>query len=570
MRFPDSHRFSVCRSTQLRLLIGLVIASFAASSGWGDAPEDGIPAQSIPAQGNPAQATPLTDRQESVAQRYQRLEVLLLRLADMETAENPDRAALLRRAAKMSRDKFVLDKLQQAGKAISSGQYKNAIDSQTLASAELDSILKLLQSEDRSKRIRDEKERYKKLIADLKRNLNNQRSARARAENGADLKEVQSQQESITKKSDEIRDRLNEEGEGEKEKLESKEPNSPDKEQEPSDKDSKPRDSKPSDSKPSDSKPSDSKPSDSKPSDSKPSDAKPSDSKPSDSGSEESSQPKPPQSPEQDVEQKLSEAIEKMKQAEEELKQSRREEATAKQNEAEERLRSAIDRLEKILRQLREEEMKRELARLESRVRKLAAMQTTVLEDTRALAVVPKAQRDRAVDLKAGKIAFEEKKITQEVDRALLVLREEGSSVAFPEIMSQIRGDTVRVGEMLAASQIDGLCQGLQEDILAALEEMIAALAKAQKDLEKKQQQAQEGQPPPSGEQEQPLVENLAELKLIRTMETRIQKTTNRYSEQLKLGDSKAEEIEPLLKDLSDRQLRLYRITRDLVMKRNQ
>ncbi len=91
-----------------------------------------------------------------------------------------------------------------------------------------------------------------------------------------------------------------------------------------------------------------------------------------------------------------------------------------------------------------------------------------------------------------------------------------------------------------------------------------------QRDLEKQKQEQGEGQPGQSGQGEQPLVEALAELKLIRTMETRIKSTTNRYSSLLESGESSGEEVLPLLQDLSERQSRLYRITRDLVLKRNQ
>ena len=258
-----------------------------------------------------------------------------------------------------------------------------------------------------------------------------------------------------------------------------------------------------------------------------------------------------------------------MRDAEKELENSKRDRATENQREAEENLRAAIDRLEKILRQLREEEMQRELARLEARFRKIAAMQSQVLDDTTTLSATPKSQRNRQTDLKSGALAFEEKKITMEADRAMLLLREEGSSVAFPEVVSQIRDDTVRVADRLGQSKIDAVTQGIQQDILAALEEMIEALQKAQRDLEKQRRQQQQ---PPSrgGPQEQPLVQALAELKLIRTMENRVKSTTERYAGLLESGESTNDEILPLLQDLSERQNRLYRITRDLVLKRNQ
>ncbi|QDT06453.1 hypothetical protein K227x_48630 [Rubripirellula lacrimiformis] len=552
-----------------------------------------------------ADESPLSQRQSTVAQRYQRLEELLLRLAEVETAENPERAALLRRAARQSRDKFVLERLRNASKSLESQEFQKAVDEQSAATEELASLLKLLLSEDRSKRIRDEKERVQKLVKELKRNLNNQRSTRARTENGADIQAVEKEQKSVTEKSEELKRQMEEDSEDpietpapsdsepkDSEPNESKPSDSKPSDSEPSDSkpsdskpsdskpsDSKPSDSKPSDSKPSDSKPSDSKPSDSKPSDSKPSDSKPSDSKPSDSKPSESkpsdeASPEPPperpQSPEQEAQKQLDQAIEKMKQAEKDLEEAKREEATEKQRQAEENLRAAIDQLEQILRQLREEELQRELAKLESRLRKMAAMQTQVLENTQTLAATPKSQRNRQTDLKAGDLAFEEKKITMEADRAMLLLREEGSSVAFPEVVLQIRGDTARVADFLAETKIDLVCQGIQEDILAALGEMIEALQKAQRDLEKKKQQQGQGKPGQSGQGEQPLVEALAELKLIRTMQSRIKSTTDRYSGLLESGESSGDEVLPLLQNLSERQSRLYRITRDLVLKRNQ
>ncbi|WP_372718797.1 hypothetical protein [Novipirellula sp.] len=581
-----------------------------------------------------AQEANLPERQTGVASRYERLEELLLRLAEMEAAENPERAALLRRAARQSRDQFVLSQLRDATEALQNQRFQEAVDKQKGAADGLQGLLQLLMSEDRSKRIRDEKQRVANLIKDLKRVERAERSTRARNENGADLKEVQAEQEAITKRSEALQAELSEkdaeESSAEEKGDEKADNGSDDKQEKASDKQEKgdekpakpgeesdaPKDSKdpesgdaksddaqsekgdgmapqdPSDQKPGDQKPgesgdpSENKPSDSespKPSDAKPSDAKPSDSKPSgdpsqsppsgDSPPESSDSPQDqapsPQSPQQQAEQQLQKAIEKMKEAEKELEQNKRADATEKQREAEDNLREAIDRLERILRQLREEEMQRELAKLESRLRRMAAMQSKVLDDTIALAATPKSQRNRQTDLKAGDLAFEEKKITLEADRAMLLLREEGSSVAFPEVVSQIRLDTTHVAERLGETKIDAVTQGIQQDILAALEEMIAATQKAQRDLEKKKQQ-QQGQPQQGGKQEQPLVEALAELKLIRTMETRIKTTTSRYSGLLESKESTAEETLPLLQDLSERQNRLYQITRDLVLKRNQ
>ena len=217
-----------------------------------------------------AQESDLAKRQSGVAKRYQHLEELLIRLADVEATENPERAALLRRAARQSRDQFVLDKIQSASESLASRQFQSAVENQAAANEGLQAILKLLLSEDRSKRIRDEKERVARLVKDLKRIERAQRSTRARAENGAELKEVQEEQKSIADRGEELNEKLSDQNEdlADPQKDPSDKAGSADQQKDPSDQ------SKPSESKPSESKPSESKPSESKPSDAKPSDAK--------------------------------------------------------------------------------------------------------------------------------------------------------------------------------------------------------------------------------------------------------------------------------------------------------
>jgi hypothetical protein len=184
--------------------------------------------------------------------------------------------------------------------------------------------------------------------------------------------------------------------------------------------------------------------------------------------------------------------------------------------------------------------------------------------------LTPVDDRDRQIDIRSGNLAFEQKKIVLEADRAILLLREEGSSVAFPEVVQQMRGDMIRVADRLAQTKIDEVTQGIQEDILAALEEMIGALQQAQRDLEKQQQQQQQAQQSGGQSGEQPLVEPLAELKLIRTMQTRIKSTTERYGAMVPEQNGNVDEdLLGLLQNLSVRQSDLYRITRDLLLKRN-
>ncbi|MCO8125349.1 hypothetical protein NHH03_26660 [Stieleria sp. TO1_6] len=453
-------------------------------------------------------------------------------------------------------------------------------------------ILKLLTSEDRANRIRDEKKRVAEMIKDLKRIERAQRSTRARTENGSEMGQLKDEQQSIGDRGEKLKEQLaedNREEFGEAKDSEAKDGEAKDgeakdgeakdgeakdgeaKDGEAKDGEAKDGEAKDGEAKDGEAKDGEAKDGEAKDGEAKDGEAKDGEAKDGEAkdGEGQQSQSGPPPTPQQQAEKQLQKAVERMQQAEKELENSKRDEAVEQQLAAEENLRQAIDELEQILRQLREEEMQRELARLESRLKKMAAMQSKMIDDTVELAATPQTQRNRQTDLKAGDLSFEQKKITVEADRAMLLLREEGSSVAFPEVVAQIRDDSDRIAQRLGKTQIDAVTQGIQQDVLAAIEEMIQALQQAQADLEKQKQQGKSGQQQAGEPQEQPLVGAISELKLIRTMETRIKSTTQRYSGLLQSDDTSAQDLLPLLKNLSDRQARLYKITRDLVMQRN-
>ena len=123
---------------------------------------------------------------------------------------------------------------------------------------------------------------------------------------------------------------------------------------------------------------------------------------------------------------------------------------------------------------------------LAARFRKMLEMQTAVYDGTVRLDQVPEAQRTHDHEIESARLSREESQIVHEVEKALSLLHEEGSSVAFPEAVEQMRDDMRQVAERLAAVKIDKLTQGIEQDIIAALEETIAALEKSIKDLEKK------------------------------------------------------------------------------------
>jgi hypothetical protein len=250
------------------------------------------------------------------------------------------------------------------------------------------------------------------------------------------------------------------------------------------------------------------------------------------------------------------------------LAESERKGAADDQIEAIKDLERAKAELERILRQLREEEMERTLTQLAARFRKMLEMQTAVYEGTVRVDRVPEADRDHDDEIEAARLGRDQTKIVHEADKALLLLHEDGSSAAFPEAIEQMRDDMRQVAERLAAVKVGTVTQDLEKDIMAALEETIAAIEKAAKDLEKKR--TPPGQQPAAGQpSEPPLVDKLAELKMIRSLQMRINLRTQRYGKMIEGEQAETPDLIAALKELAVKQQRVYQATADLEQGRN-
>jgi hypothetical protein len=257
-----------------------------------------------------------------------------------------------------------------------------------------------------------------------------------------------------------------------------------------------------------------------------------------------------------------------MKEAQQKLEEANRSEAKDKQAEALKELEQAKAELEEILRQLREEEVSRTLAMLEGRFRKMLDEQVAIYEGTKRLDSVPQAERDRDDEIEAGRLSRKEAQIAVEADKALAVLHEEGSATAFPEAVGEMREDMQTIVDRLAQAKVGEMTQGAEQDVIAALEEMIASLEKAQKEMDAKSKSGE----PPQGEMddELPLVDTLSELKMIRALQMRVNVRTQRYAAMTESEQTDKPELLKALKQLADREQRIHKVTRDIVVGRNQ
>jgi hypothetical protein len=560
---------------------------------------------------NAAGADQLSIDQARLADRFKRLEEVVGRLAELSASTDPRRAKLLRDAIAQSREQDINVRFESVVKLLQDERLSAAATNQTNLQKELDGLLTLLLKADREKELNSERERIKQYLKEVTRLIREQKSVRARTQGDDDLKSLGSDQQRLAvdtaklggnierteidkkdggSKSDAPSD--SKQGKDENEKPEDKKPddkksddqNSDDKKPNENSKQNDAESGKPSDSgKPSEgapsnekSQPNDGKPSEGqsgKPSNSKPSPAPPSEGQPGSPSSGDSSEEENGQQPQQDAPadratDRLKKAQQQMQEAEKKLKEAQRKGATDRQQQAIKELEQARAELERVLRQLREEELERTLTQLAARFRKMLEMQTAIYDGTVRVDQVPEKERTHDHEIESARLSREELQIVHEVDKALSLLHEEGSSVAFSEAVDQMRDDMQQVAERLAAVKVDKLTQGIEQDIIAALEETITALDKSIKDLDKKR--TPPGQMPAAGQPgEMPLVDKLAELKMIRSLQMRINTRTRRYGEMIKGEQAETPDLLKSLRGLADRQQRVYKATADLQQKRN-
>jgi hypothetical protein len=514
--------------------------------------------QSIVTAQEPDAGGNLSVEQAQLADRYERLEMVAARLAELSAATDPRRAQRLRDAIARSREQDVGVRFEAIVDLLENERLAAASRNQQDLQGELASLLEFLLKDSRDSQIESEQRRIRKYLREVGRLIRWQKGIRARTEGGDEQDSLERDQSEAAKETAELGGQIDEtENEGnEKEAGESAEAGQSD--GEPSDGEQQPSEGKPSDGKPSDGEPSDGKPSDGQ-------GGEPSDGQPSDGSAQPDQQQQ--QQPTERAASKLREAAERMEQARKKLEESERDGAVEEQKQALAELEQARAELEEVLRQLREEEKERTLTLLAARFRKMLDVQMTVYEGTQVLAAVAEKQRGHREQIEAGRLSSLEAKLVVEADKALLLLREEGSSVAFPEMVEMMRDDMQQVTQWLADVEVGELTQAIEQEIIESLEELIAALEQELRELDENRPPPGQGQPGPPPEMA--LVNQLTELKLIRSQQERIYRRTKRYGGMIEGERAEASELLEALAELAERQQRIYRATKDLATGRN-
>lgn len=268
---------------------------------------------------------------------------------------------------------------------------------------------------------------------------------------------------------------------------------------------------------------------------------------------------------------RLQEAERKMREARDQLEDAKRREARAEQERAIEALETARAELEEILRQLREEEVERLLVQLETRLRQMLRTERQIRAAAEGLAAnLAVGPRER--ELEAIRIGRQQEEVTADADRALVLVRDDGSAVAVPEALLLVRDDSAQAAARLAKGDIGTATLGLVADVVTALEELVAAVEKSRREEEARQQAGGGPGGRPAEPGEQPLVDKLAELKMLRSLQLRVNARTQRFAQLLAEGAERADEPELIeaLGRLAERQQAIAQAARDIVTGRTE
>lgn len=495
------------------------------------------------------EAAQILQAQKDLAEQYRLLEQKLFSLHEYEKDNNPLRSKLLKLAFIESQENLTTERFEAIVRMFEASRLKDAEKDQQVALEQLQALLKLLESEDRGKRVRDEIKKNQQYLKEVQRLLRLQQGIRARAENGNDLKSLEDEESKIGERTEELKKEL------EADQQENESSSSPDSSDSDSDSDSTPKAEQAENGNP--------KSPDQEPSGNN-SPAGDQNNESQESSQQESADP---------LQQKIEAATRRMNEAQQKMREAEREQSIEKMQDAERELEQAKKVLEEILRQLREEEVERTLATLEGRFRKMLERQIRINRKTGQLASVAADDRKTDFEIQTGKLGTEQNSIAIEAERALMLLREDGSSVAFPETVSQMRDDMRQVADRLTAANVGEITQEIEADIEQTLTYLVESLITTQQEMEKMKEQ------PPGQQQggepgEQSLVNQIAELKMLRGLQERIYKRHVRYSELLAdpndiTGQAESDDLKAGLERLAKRQLKLTRVAQDIVSGKN-
>jgi hypothetical protein len=288
------------------------------------------------------------------------------------------------------------------------------------------------------------------------------------------------------------------------------------------------------------------------------------------------------------IRKQIRDAADEANKAARDLDRRDRDEAVPHQDNVIDKFKDVEKRLKERLRQVREEEVERVSASLVSRIEFLLQRQTVIRDGTVRVAKGVEGREKkvatRADAHTANALSDEEEELVRQAGKAIQLLQETGGVVAFMEVFQQVRTDMETVTKRLRKTDVGEVTVAIENDVLATLQEMLDALKKSREERERDRGRVKDGPHPedpprpfpPAPPEDPRVVNDKAELKIIRGRQERINGRTALYGKRYE-GEQAAvpgaarnseerehlETIQRELKDLAGQQEQIRRATRD-------
>ncbi len=274
-----------------------------------------------------------------------------------------------------------------------------------------------------------------------------------------------------------------------------------------------------------------------------------------------------PQDGESSPAENVQNAQQQMKQAAQQLGQNQSGQASKNQEQAIEELNKAREEIERQLNELRDQAQQEQIAKLEEVFKKMLERQRTVTGGTREIDERRGGEEKRlrrADRIELRQWAKEERALEEDAKAAEQLLVDDGTSVVFRDIVGYLQLEIGSVSELMEKQQTGRLVRQSHAEIESTLEELVAALENSGAGLGQQQQQGQQQQ---GGQQQQrqSLFPPLAEIKLLKFTQERINRQTKAI--EIARGEA-APEVEAILntryQDAAKMQDQLTNMTRQL------
>ncbi|HSW47221.1 MAG TPA: hypothetical protein VLM89_16785 [Phycisphaerae bacterium] len=440
---------------------------------------------------NRPDSDPLAARQQIARDRLIQLEDRMYRLAEKLAETEPEQAKRLEQALRGSREMLIRHHMDEIIELLDKGDLTTAADKESVVSKSIEQLLAILLAEaDRTRELQQELERLRAYDKQLQELIERQRELKDRADPSpapADMKAAGEQ-----------RDLKNDTGRLAR-KMQSG--RSPDEQNGGADKETE--------------------------SGSRPADpggrstSKPDDRANENDRTQDHSGKKQPEAEPAPGTKNVRQAAQRMQDAAEKLDAQQAGQARGDQQKAIDELEKARIELADKLDQLRREQQVEILRGLESRFRAMLVRQETANRQTSDLEAKGASAWTHADEIALAGLVREEKGLADEAGEALHILREEGTTIVFPQVVEELRDDLQEAASRLQDRQTGPATARLQADIVDLLKELIEAVQQMRDQL-----QAGDGPPPAGMDQVPPLLPGSAELKMLRSCQTRVNRLT--------------------------------------------